>query len=378
MDIQPIHFVTRQKAFDFYDPSPHPSVALTPDVIDMINRHAVVAVGVSGGKDSVACAIAVSEYLDSVGHAGPRLLVHADLGRVEWKDSLPACERLAGYLGWELLTVRRAAGDMLDRWQTRWQNNVARYRDLSCMKLILPWSTPSWRFCTSELKQQVIMRALKKRFPAHDIINVTGIRRQESKNRRTKPVSDDQKNLARKGFRGLVWNAIIEWPIETVFSTIVAHGLALHEAYTKYRSSRVSCVYCIMSSANDLAAAASCSDNHAVYVDMVRLEACSTFAFQGKKWLADVAPHLLPPDLIVQVLQAKEAARLREEAEALLPAHLLYDGGWPTAIPTLKEAQTIAEVRRRVAAAVGIEVGFLDPVQIIQRFDELLRIKAAA
>ena len=88
-------------------------VALTPEVQAMLDRNAVVAVGVSGGKDSDACAIAVAKYLDQIGHSGPRLLVHSDLGRIEWKDSLPSCERLAQRLGWELLVVRRQAGDML-------------------------------------------------------------------------------------------------------------------------------------------------------------------------------------------------------------------------------------------------------------------------
>ena len=153
-------------------------VALTHEVQAMLDRNAVVAIGVSGGKDSDACALAVSSYLDRIGHCGPRVLVHSDLGRVEWADSLPSCERLAKSIGWELMVVRRAAGDMLARWQVRWTNNVARYNDLKCVKLILPWSTPSMRFCTSELKVSVITSALKKRFPGQDILNVAGIRRQ--------------------------------------------------------------------------------------------------------------------------------------------------------------------------------------------------------
>jgi tRNA(Ile)-lysidine synthase TilS/MesJ len=121
-------------------------VSSTPEVDALLDGDAVVAIGVSGGKDSVACALAVARHLDLIGHTGPRVLVHADLGRVEWKDSAPACERLAAHLGWELLTVRRKAGDMLARWQKRWENNVTRYRELSCVRLILPWSTPSMRF----------------------------------------------------------------------------------------------------------------------------------------------------------------------------------------------------------------------------------------
>jgi hypothetical protein len=77
-------------------------------------------------------------WLDAQGHAGPRILIHSDLGRVEWRQSLPLCERLAARLGLELVVVRRQAGDLLDRRQTRWRNNVARYADLACVQLIVP------------------------------------------------------------------------------------------------------------------------------------------------------------------------------------------------------------------------------------------------
>src|SRR5438045_1668991 len=135
-------------------------VELTPEIKKLIAANAPIALGVSGGKDSCALAIATCEELDKLGHVGPRVLIHSDLGRVEWRDSLPTCERLAKFLGLELVVVRRGAGDMMDRWLKRWENNLARYTDLSCVKVILPWSTSSMRFCTSELKTAVICRDL--------------------------------------------------------------------------------------------------------------------------------------------------------------------------------------------------------------------------
>ena len=74
-------------------------VAVTPEIERLLSANCVVAVGVSGGKDSDACAIATDRHLNNMGHTGPRVLVHADLGRVEWRDSLPSCERLAERLG---------------------------------------------------------------------------------------------------------------------------------------------------------------------------------------------------------------------------------------------------------------------------------------
>jgi 3'-phosphoadenosine 5'-phosphosulfate sulfotransferase (PAPS reductase)/FAD synthetase len=131
-------------------------VETNPEVDALVAAGAPVAIGVSGGKDSCVAAIATVEHLDQVGHTGPRILIHSDLGSVEWRDSLPTCERLAARLGLELVVVRRAAGDMLSRWETRWENSKRRYADLSCVRVILPWSTPAMRFCTSELKSAVI------------------------------------------------------------------------------------------------------------------------------------------------------------------------------------------------------------------------------
>lgn len=347
-------------------------VTLTEDVSRLLARDCVLAIGVSGGKDSVACAIAVSRHLDKIGHAGPRVLIHADLGRVEWKDSLPSCERLAARIGWELMVVRRAAGDMLARWQGRWANNVARYRDLSCVCLILPWSTPSMRFCTSEMKVDIITSALRKRFPKQDIVNVAGIRREESDARRRMPASAPLQKLQRKSHEGLSWNAIIEWPVGQVFQTIADAGLKLHEAYTCYGASRVSCAFCIMGAGSDLLAATTCPENHDLYIEMVELEAASTFGLQGSRWLADVAPALLPPGLRERVARAKDAATLRQMVEAELPDHLLYTAGWPTALPTGDEAALIARVRSRVASLVGIDVGFLTVDAVVARYAELL------
>jgi 3'-phosphoadenosine 5'-phosphosulfate sulfotransferase (PAPS reductase)/FAD synthetase len=373
---KPISFVT-PRFLEGAPPGGPNQVALTPEVQAMLDRDAVVAIGVSGGKDSDACAIAVSRHLDRIGHKGPRLLVHSDLGRIEWKDSLPNCERLAERLGWELLVVRRQAGDMLARWEGRWQNNVSRYEDLSCVKLILPWSTPSMRFCTSELKTAVIASALKKRFPRGEILNVTGIRRQESANRSKMPVSAPHAGLTRRAGAGLTWNAIIEWPVQDVVYAIHDVGLSLHEAYTKYGASRVSCAFCIMSSEADLIASALCEDNREPYIRMVELEAKSTFAFQGNRWLSDVASHILPPSLREQAELAKVTAVQRQVIEAEIPKHLLYTAGWPTSLPTPEEAALLANVRQRVSRLVGLNAQYLDAESIQARYATLLAIKEA-
>ncbi len=352
-------------------------VALTPEVEEMLTQNAAVAIGVSGGKDSVASALAVSRHLDTIGHTGPRVLIHSDLGRIEWKDSLAACQRLADYLGWELIVVRRKAGDMIARWQQRWANNVERYVNLECVKMILPWSTPGMRFCTSELKTAVIASDLKKRFPSQPILNVTGIRWQESKARSRMPISEVSSKLTRKDADGLTWNSIIGWQIEEVFDEIRESGLVLHEAYRVYGSSRVSCCFCIMSSGPDLLAAAVCEDNHDAYRLLVELESESGYGFQGNRWLADVAPQLLDGDLRLRIQLAKAVNSAREVIESRIPDDLLYVKGWPTRIPTREEAKLLAGVRQEVVELTGIAAKYLDADSIIGRYKELMAEKAA-
>ena len=378
---------TAQIAFNFLaDPKPQgPRYPVTapPEIRALLARNAPVAVGVSGGKDSSAVALRLDDYLNEIGHTGPRLLIHSDLGLVEWKDSLPVCEKLAARMGWELVVVRRAAGDLMDRWETRWKNNVKRYQTLACVKVILPWSTPAMRFCTSELKTDIICSELKRRFPGQEILSVTGIRHAESAQRAKMPCMQVQPKLTTKtkGTAGWNWNPIIEWPTEDVYSYLAEKQEPLHEAYTTYGCSRVSCSFCFMAGLEDLIGAASCADNQEAYRRMVELEITSTFAYQGNRWLADVAPQLLTQDQKDRLARAKEAAAIRVQAEARLEKHLLYVSGWPTAVPTWDEACQIAEVRQAVGAALGLTIQYTEPETIQERYLELLQsnqVKLAA
>ena len=352
-------------------------VSTTPEVQQLLSNGAVCAIGISGGKDSQATAIRVNEYLDEIGFTGPRVLIHSDLGSVEWRESLPACERLAARLDLELIVVRRAAGDLMQRWETRWANSIERYVSLSCVKLILPWSTPGMRFCTSELKTDIICGELTRRFPGRQILSITGIRREESSVRAKMPIAQPQVKLSRRGATGWNWNPIIEWSTKEVFAYLAEKGETLHEAYTRYGSTRVSCAYCIMGSIGDLLASTRCESNAEIYRCMVDLEIRSTFALQGSRWLGDVAPHLLPASAQQALLQAKQRAALRVRQELLLPAHLLFTSGWPNAIPSPEDAALIADVRRSVGLAVGLEVRFTTANEVIRRYGELLEKKMA-
>lgn len=352
--------------------------ATTPEIDALLAAGAPVAIGVSGGKDSTAVALATVEHLDAVGHAGPRLLVHADLGVTEWADSLPTCERLAARMGLELMVVRRPQGDMMDRWEQRWRDNLRRWLTLSCVKVILPWSTPAMRFCTAELKVDQITRGLSRRFPGETIVNVTGIRREESRDRANAPTAKPQPKLksTTRGTTGWDWNAIAHWSLADALAIADRHGFPRHEAYTRFGSRRVSCVYCILATEADHKASATDGRNLAVGRRMVDLEVASTFAFQGNRWLGDTLGEYLTADRRAALDVAKERAARREKAEARIPKHLLYVKGWPTCVPTEEEATLLSAVRWQVADALGLEPTFCRPREVVGRYEELIALKA--
>lgn len=364
-------------------------VEVDATIAGLLAANAPVAIGVSGGKDSCAAAIATVEHLRAIGHTGPAVLVHADLGDddpaldVEWADSLSTCERLAAYLGLELMVVRRGAGGMMKRWLTRWENNVQRYAELSCVKVILPWSTPAMRFCTSELKSAPIASALVKRFPGQRIVSACGVRREEGRGkasspRTNAPTSHENKRLTNKSRRtsGVDWNPVAAWTERDVFAFCAARGFELPEAYA-LGMNRYSCRFCIMQDTSDQRVSASVPANQPVLRTVIALETRSTFAFQGSRWLADVAPQLLSDEEREAVRMAKLRGALREEAEARIPDHLLYTKGWPTVMPTDDEAELIASVRRRVAEIMEIEVKCTTADEVTARYAELMAQNAA-
>lgn len=351
--------------------TPTTGVSLTGDVENLIASNAPVAIGVSGGKDSQAAALATFRYLDAVGHTGPRVLIHADLGSVEWNDSLGVCQDLADHLQCDLVVVRRKAGGLMERWESRWLSSKTRYETLSTVTLVPCWSTPDMRFCTSEQKTHVIIAELKRRFKGQQIINVTGVRREESRNRARMPAADMEKTG-----RILNWRPIIDLTIDEVFAMIGSSGLHPHPAYRIFGMSRVSCRFCIMSNLADMVAAAAQEESHQLYRNMVQLEIDSSFAFQGARWLGDIAPHLLTPEMQEGLALARHRAILRKEIESTITKPMLYVKGWPTRMLTDDEAEILALARYKISEIYRFKSQHLTVDSIHQRYAELLDEKA--
>jgi 3'-phosphoadenosine 5'-phosphosulfate sulfotransferase (PAPS reductase)/FAD synthetase len=221
------------------------------------------------------------------------------------------------------------------------------------------------------LKTHVIAAELRRRFTGRTIINVTGVRREESLARSKATVADPEADG-----KAWSWRPIVDWTTADVFAAIDASGLAPHPAYRTHGMTRVSCRFCIMSSAADLQAASLVPESHDLYRALVDLEIVSSFGFQGQRWLADVAPQLLSDVQRADVVRAKERAQHRIAAEAAVTPVMRYAAGWPQRRLTDAEAGLLADVRRRVSALYGFASSCLDVASIHARYDALLAVRA--
>lgn len=361
----------------------HPldSIATDPVIDAALLAGARVVYNLSGGKDCGAVSKLTDLHLDRIGH--PRELrsaLHADLGRAEWKSTPAQVEAQAAAIGVELTVVRAGAGDLFDRFNNRWEFGQRDYADMLLYNLRGPWSSPSLKFCQSEKKIQVMGPHLARRFKGETIINVVGIRREESTGRKNTPVAKVDERFAkpgnRAGTRMLLWHPGFEMLTAEVFDANLRHGIPLAEGYA-LGATRHSCSFCIMGSENDLTVSTTVDGNHDAFHFLVGLEIASGFSFQQGRWLADVAPHLLTPAEQAGIRDAKASGVRRRELEASMPARHRYVKGWPLYLPTMDEAEIIAAVRRELLGMYGLPSHYPTAQAVQDRFAELLAMKAA-
>lgn len=347
-----------------------PPIAIDETIRTALRPETIVAFSMSGGKDSGAAALAVTRHLDSIGHpTSNRIAIHADLGSIEWPQTPQFVASTADQLRLPLTVVRRPQGGLIHRWNDRFERALQRYANLETFHLIGPWSSPSLRFCTADTKVQPISRELKRRFPGKTVISVIGIRRQESSARAKAPVSK-LAPTTRKGPRIVDWNPIIDWTTDDVFASHARARLPLHDAYSRFSLTRLSCAYCIMQSRADTLRSAQSGCNSQSLDRLVKLELRSTFPFQPSRWLSDetLGSHPYTPDAIAL---AKQARQRRLQLETQLPTDLRYQKGWPPRIPTTDEARAILAARTEILAQHGLHSAYRTVSTVRDRFAEL-------
>lgn len=176
----------------------------------------VIFVNHSGGKDSQA----MLAWLIAQGYKDKLVIVHADLGEMEWEPMHDWIE--ANSFG---VPVHVVQGDLtffeLCRKYKRLPSGLA-------------------RFCTSELKTRPCEQFMKQYCKERGItkaISALGIRAEESPSRAKKGEFIAKTKLL------TIWNPILHMLLPEVISTIHGAGQELHHVYAKGYS-RLSCVFC--------------------------------------------------------------------------------------------------------------------------------------
>jgi len=199
----------------------------------------LVVVNHSGGKDSQAMLIRLLE----AGVPKRQILVaHASLGDVEWPGALEHAQNQAVAAG-VAFVVARARRGFFEMVEDRF---VARPE-------VPSFPSSEHRQCTSDLKRGPIEREVRRYAKEHGfttIVNAMGIRAQESPSRKKQPTWSVNKAQSVAGRRWFNWLPIHHLTTAEVFAGIAAAGQKPHPAYAA-GNERLSCVFCILGSAND-------------------------------------------------------------------------------------------------------------------------------
>jgi len=207
---------------------------------NLIARKALFVVNHSGGKDSQAMLIKLLETIP----ADQLLVVHASLGEVEWEGALELARDQAAASGLPFI-VARTEKSFLDMVERRFATRPS----------VPSFPSASHRQCTSDLKRGPIEREVRRYLKAKGltlVVNCTGIRAAESAQRaKVHTFAKNERNSV-AGREWYEWAPIHSMSTVDVFLTIEMAGQEPHPAYAA-GNERLSCVFCIMGSKNDIA-----------------------------------------------------------------------------------------------------------------------------
>lgn len=219
----------------------------------------VILISSSGGKDSQAQLDVIVNLADSQGISRDRLIVvHADLGRVEWKGTAELAERQAKHYGLRFEKVSRPQGDLLEQIEQRGM-----------------FPDSARRYCTSDHKRGQIAKLITRLHRESGkaefrVLSTMGIRSDESDARAKKvPFQKDARNSTQSRHVD-IWFPIFTWTEKDVWARIEASGVEHHQAYD-LGMSRLSCVFCVFAKKADLKIAAKA--NPELLDEYIRVEA---------------------------------------------------------------------------------------------------------
>lgn len=261
---------------------------IAAEILALVKKGALFVVNHSAGKDSQAMLIFLRRWVP----ARQLLVVHADLGEVEWPGNVEHIQRYASDLPFIIAKPVRGFLKMVE-------DRYARRPDVPS------WPSASTRQCTSDLKRGPIEREVRRYLLAHPefegrVVNCMGMRAAESPARAKLTTFKRNNKNSVAGREWYDWLPIHDLSTLEVFAMIAEAGQEAHPIYA-LGMSRLSCVFCVMASTADLSTAARL--NPALYVTYVRLERKTGYSLSmtGKGLEAITGISLEEAEAMVQV-----------------------------------------------------------------------------
>ena len=211
---------------------------LPDDVRSLIDGGALFALGDSGGKDSQAMRLRVAAVVP----LGQLLVVHATLGEVEWPGALEHARDGAGRMGLPFLVAQSS--------KTFFEMVEHRHRTRPDAPA---FPQAANRQCTSDLKRDPIVREVRRYAKARGfatVVTCMGLRAQESAARAKRATFTRSTRYSTGGREWFEWLPVHHLTTGEVFATIADAGETPHPAYAA-GNERLSCMFCILGSAND-------------------------------------------------------------------------------------------------------------------------------
>lgn len=214
---------------------------MDPRIQDLINAGALFVANHSGGKDSQAMLVKLTATVP----ARQLIVVHASLGEVEWPGAEEHARKQAEAAGLPFV-VARAVKTFFEMVEHRFKVRPGPNSP--------SWPSASNRQCTSDLKRGPIEREVRRYAKEHGftkIVSCMGIRAQESAGRAKQIPFRRNERGSVAGRDWYEWLPIFDLSTAEVFATIKDAGQEPHPAYA-LGNQRLSCVFCIMASRNDI------------------------------------------------------------------------------------------------------------------------------
>lgn len=217
-----------------------PGLEPTPPQVPNLADYDLILINSSAGKDSQAMLDYLHEQATNARVADRLVVVHADLGEVEWEGTADLAAKQAAAYGIRFEIVRREQGTLLEQVEARRM-----------------WPSARARYCTSDQKRAPVRKLITRLVaelaldrPAK-VLNCLGMRAAESCARARKTAFELDK-AATSGRREVwAWLPIHGWSDAQVWDRIRASGVPSHPVY-EAGMSRASCSFCILASRADL------------------------------------------------------------------------------------------------------------------------------